>query len=157
MDLYSLGKTPIHPENPTGSDARYDPDFEALQAEIDKLSSPSSTNGVDWKKVSDSAARILSEKSKDLMVASYLAISQIHLNQVDGFAAGTAVLRDLLENYWETLYPPKKRMRGRIGAVNFWAEKAEILLDSMTAKADRETLEVISQSLTELDALLIIG
>ena len=154
MDLSSLGKTPIHPENPTGSDARYDPDFEALQAEIDKLSSPSATNGVDWKKVNDSAARILSEKSKDLVVASYLAISQIHLNQIDGFATGTAVLRDLLENYWETLYPPKKRMRGRIGAVNFWAEKAEALLDSMTAKADRETLEVISQSLTELDALL---
>ena len=78
MDLSTLGKTPIHPENPTGSDARYDPDFEALQTEIDKLSSPSATNGVDWKKVSDSAARILSKKSKDLMAASYLAISQIH-------------------------------------------------------------------------------
>jgi type VI secretion system protein VasJ len=154
MDLLSLGKTPIHPENPTGSDIRYDPDFEALQIEIDKLSSPSSTDGIDWKKVSDSAARILSEKSKDLMVASYLAVSQIHLNQIDGFSVGTAVMRDLLENYWESLYPPKKRMRGRIGAINFWAEKTEALLGSMTAKSDKETIASINESLTALEAIL---
>lgn len=154
MDLYLLGKTPIHPENPTGSDARYDPDFEVLQSEIDKLSSPSSTNGVDWKKVSDTAARILSKKSKDLMAASYLAVGQIHLNQIAGFAVGATVLRDLLENYWETLYPSKKRMRGRIGALNFWVEKAGGLLESINATADRETLDTINQALTDLEALL---
>ena len=154
MDLYLLGKTPIHPETPTGSDARYDPDFEVLQSEIDKLSSPSAANGVDWKKVSDTAARILSEKSKDLMAASYLAVGQIHLNQIDGFAVGATVLRDLLENYWETLYPSKKRMRGRIGALNFWVEKAGGLLETINATADRKTLDTINQALTDLEALL---
>ena len=151
MDLFLLGKTPIHPENPTGSDIRYDPDFELLQAEIDKLSSPSSTNGIDWKKVSDLSARILSEKSKDLMAASYLAVAQIHLNQIDGFAVGTTVLRDLFENYWETLFPPKKRMRGRAGAVYFWVEKVEPLLGSMNIKVDSEIIDTIDQSITELD------
>lgn len=154
MDLLLLGKAPIHPETPTGSDVRYDPDFEALQAEIDKLSLPSSSDVVDWKKVSESAARILSEKSKDLMVASYLGVGQIHLNRIEGFAVGATVLRDLLENYWETLFPPKKRMRGRVGAINFWIEKAEALLEGVNETADVETLDTINKTLADLEALL---
>lgn len=149
-----LGQTPIHPESPAGSDIRYDPDFEALQTEIDKLSSPSSIDGVDWKKASDYAARILSEKSKDLTVASYLAVSQVHLNGIDGLDAGVTILRDLLKHYWETLFPPKKRMRGRIGAIYFWMEKIEAPLGAMHETVEMEKLTRIRQNLLELDELL---
>lgn len=154
MDLLSLGKNPIHPDAPTGSDIRYDPDFEALQAEIDKLSSPTSTEGVDWSKVSDNAARILSEKSKDLTAASYLAVSQLHINRIDGLAVGVTILRDLLEHYWENLFPPKKRMRGRIGAIDFWVEKCEAALGGMHETVDANTLDRIKQTLLDLDELL---
>ena len=149
-----LGKTPIHPDAPAGSDIRYDPDFEALQAEIDKLSSPSATDGVDWKKVSDNAIRILSEKSKDLTVAGYLAVSQVHINRIGGFAVGVTILRDLIMHYWEDLFPPKKRMRGRAGAIQFWLEKSEAALGGMQEAADMETLDRIRQALTDLDGLL---
>jgi type VI secretion system protein VasJ len=154
MDLLMLGKNPVHPEHPTGSDARYDPDFEMLQAEIEKLSSPTATEGVNWQKVSDAAARILAEKSKDLMAASYLAVSQTQLNKMKGFAVGVTVLRDLMATYWEDLYPPKKRMRGRAGAISFWAEKTEAQLDGMDTAVDRETLSTASDVLSDLDELL---
>lgn len=153
MDFSLLGKTPISAEAPTGSDVRYDPDFEALQAEIDKLASPSATDGIDWNKVNTRAARILSEKSKDLLVASYLAVSQIHVDQLSGMAVGVTVFRDLLTNYWDNLFPPKKRMRGRLGAIQFWVEKTDAALGGMSPAADMETLELIRQTLTELDAL----
>lgn len=149
-----LGQTPIHPETPAGSDIRYDPDFEALQTEIDKLSSPSSIHGVDWRKVSDLAVRILSEKSKDLTVASYLAVSHVHLNGIDGLDAGVTILRDLLKHYWETLFPPKKRMRGRIGAIYFWMEKIEAPLGALHETVEMEKLIQIRQNLLELDELL---
>lgn len=149
-----LGKAPIHPDTPAGSDIRYDPDFEVLQAEIDKLSSPSATDGVDWKKVNDNAVRILSEKSKDLTVAVYLAVSQTHINRIDGFGIGLTILRDLLQHYWEDLFPPKKRMRGRAGAIQFWLEKSETALSGMQETADMETLEGIRQTLMDLDGLL---
>ncbi len=154
MDLLLLGKTPIHPDAPAGSDIRYDPDFEALQAEIDKLSSPSATDGVDWKKVNDNAVRILSEKSKDLTVASYLAVSQVHVNRIDGFALGVTVLCDLLRHYWDDLFPPKKRMRGRAGAIQFWLEKSEAALGGIQEAADMETLDRIRQTLMDMDGLL---
>ncbi len=153
MDFILLGKTPINPESPTGSDVRYDPDFEALQAEIDKLASPSASEAIDWNKVNVQAARILSEKSKDLLVASYLAVSQIHVKQLSGMAVGVTVFRDLIKHYWDKLFPPKKRMRGRLGAIQFWVEKTDAALSGMTPAADMETLELIQQGLTDLDAL----
>ena len=73
MDLLFLGKDPIAPDQPTGSDVRYSPEFEALQAEMDKLSLPRAIGTLDWEKVADQAAEILARKSKDLLVASYLA------------------------------------------------------------------------------------
>ena len=123
MDLLSLGKNPINPDQPTGSDVRYEPEFEELQSEIDKLSSPSFSGGIEWQKVSDMAAFILAEKSKDLLVASYLAVSQVYIRQIEGLAVGLTVMHDLVDQFWDTLFPPKKRMRGRLGAVEWWIEK----------------------------------
>lgn len=153
MDFFLLGKTPINAESPTGTDVRYDPDFEALQAEIDKLASPSATDGTDWNKVNALAARILSDKSKDLLVASYLAVSQTHINQLSGMAVGVTVFRDLIQNYWDNLFPLKKRMRGRLGAIQFWVEKTDAALGAMTPAADMETLELIRQALSDLETL----
>jgi type VI secretion system protein VasJ len=66
MEIDSLGKDPIQPDQPAGSDVRYEPEYEQLQAEIDKLSSPSASGGIDWKKVNDLAVSILDKKCKDL-------------------------------------------------------------------------------------------
>ena len=51
MDLISLGKEPISEDKPTGEDVRYEPEFEELQGEIDKLSSPSASGTIDWEKI----------------------------------------------------------------------------------------------------------
>ena len=45
MDMWSLGISPINADQPTGADARYEPEFDKLQAEIDKLSSPTASSG----------------------------------------------------------------------------------------------------------------
>ena len=127
MDLINLGKEPIAGEQPAGADARYEPEFESLQAEIDKLASPSAGQ-VDWKSIVDGAAGILASKSKDLTAASYLAVGLIRTQKADGLVQGTRVLKDLLETYWDTLYPPKKRMRGRAGAITWWFERSVLEL-----------------------------
>jgi len=114
MDLLLLGKSPINSEQPTGIDVRYDPTFEQLQAEIDKLSSPSAASAIDWKKVVNLASEILSEKSKDLLITSYLAVGLIHTLKMEGLGIGLKIYIDLVNQFWENLYPKKKRMRGRI-------------------------------------------
>lgn len=143
MDLLLLGKEPIDADQPTGVDYRYEPEFEELQAQIDKLSSPTEAI-TDWKKAVALGSQILEQKSKDLLVASYLAVALIHRQQVEGLGIGLRILADLLEQFWENLYPSKKRMRGRVGAIRWWLEKSE------TALSDLKPAPLPSEQLTQL-------
>jgi type VI secretion system protein VasJ len=155
MEILSLGKDPIQPDQPGGSDVRYDPEYEQLQAEIDKLSVPSASGGTDWEKVSNLSSAILANKSKDLLVATYLAVSQVHLRRIDGLADGLIVIHDLVANYWDNMFPPKKRMRGRMGAVEWWVEKTEAALIAVKHEpVAAEKLEAIQTTLSQIDTLL---
>ena len=155
MEIYSLGKDPIQADQPAGSDVRYEPEYEELQAEIDKLSVPSASGGTDWKKVSDLAGAILAKKSKHLLVASYLAVSQVHMRQIEGLADGLTVIHDLIATYWEGMFPPKKRMRGRLGAIEWWVEKTETALTGLKPQpVAAGKLEAIQKTLSQIDALL---
>lgn len=128
MDLSSLGKAPVSAERPCGSDVRYDPAFEELQAEVDKLSSPSASGSVNWEKIVRFASDILAHRSKDLVVAGYLAVALIYTRQHEGLAIGVKLLTEMMGKFWEELYPPKERMRGRLRAMEWWAEKTEAAL-----------------------------
>jgi len=155
MDLLSLGKEPINPGQPAGTDVRYEPEFEELQAEIDKLSSPSAESPVDWKEVVEFSSSILAEKSKDILVASYLAVALIHTRQIEGLAIGLRVLSGLMAEFWENLYPSKKRMRGRAGAIDWWLEKSTIALDELKATpVPPEQLEQLTEDLGRVEQLL---
>ncbi|RJP44576.1 MAG: type VI secretion system protein TssA [Desulfobacteraceae bacterium] len=155
MDFLALGKEPISPDQPAGYDVRYEPEFDLLQAEIDKLSSPSALAGADWKKVHEISAKILSEKSKDLFVACCFAVSQIHIRRIDGLADGLRILHDMVTMYWDQMFPPKKRMRGRLGAVEFWIEKTESALEGIAAGGSGDNKwEDIRQHLEGLTSFL---
>lgn len=131
VDLWTLGKNPVSADQPAGTDIRYDPDFEALQAELGKLSSPSAAGAVDWEKVIQMASGLLANKSKDIWVASALAVALIYTRQAEGLAIGMRVCRDLVTNFWDNLYPPKKRIRGRLQTIAWWLEKTESALASV--------------------------
>ena len=155
MDYFKLGKDPISAEAPTGWDARYEPEFEALQAEIDKLASPTASGGVNWKKVGDLSAQILAEESKDLLVASYFAVSQVRADKGEGLAVGLTVMHDLAANFWDQLFPDKKRMRGRLSAFEWWLEKTmSALEDQNVPSVAAETAETMVSNLDGLDNLL---
>ncbi|ANA41319.1 type VI secretion protein [Geobacter anodireducens] len=126
LDIASIGKEPICPERPAGEDIRYDPLFDALQAEVDKLTSPAAAGTVDWERVVRMAADILATRSKDLLVASYLAVGLVQTRGGDGLALGLTVWRDLLERFWCTLYPT--RTRGRQRSVEWWLDRTAIAL-----------------------------
>ncbi|OPX40632.1 MAG: hypothetical protein B1H13_06450 [Desulfobacteraceae bacterium 4484_190.3] len=131
MELLLLGKEGIDEKSPTGINIRYEPEFDELQAEIDKLSSPTSSGSFDWEKVIKISTEILAGKSKDLLVASYLAVALIHTKKIDGLSIGLQIYGDLLEFFWDDLFPPKKRLRGRIGAIEWWLEKSTAVLEQL--------------------------
>ncbi|MGM0451985.1 MAG: type VI secretion system protein TssA [Thermodesulfobacteriota bacterium] len=156
MDILSLGKTPISEESPTGKDTTYLPEFEEIQNEIDKLSVVTDQAGqVNWNRVLDLSGRILSEKSKNILVAAYMAEALMKTRQLEGLQQGTRVIKDLVENYWDTFYPPKKRKKGRINALRWWYEHAEAFLKNHEpAPVPPQTVDAIKQTLSELDGLL---
>lgn len=151
-----MGKTPISPEKPAGEDIRYEPEFEALQAEIEKLSSTTSTGAVDWQKVVDLSGEILGQKSKNLIVAGYLCVAMLQTDGLDGLAPGMAIYADLVENFWPDLYPLKKRMRGRKNAIEWLLEKLQTFVESLPEDASLRDEERagITESLNRLDTFL---
>ncbi|WP_299983411.1 type VI secretion system protein TssA [Desulfobacula sp.] len=123
MDIINLGSTPISEDTPTGKDVRYEPSFESLSQEIGKMGSPSASSGINWDTVINLSVQILEKESKHLQVASYLNYGLIKTQGLEGLYQGVHIFKGLLENFWETMFPPKKRMKGRKGIVTWWAEK----------------------------------
>ncbi len=155
MDISSLGKEPICAERPAGADVRYDAAFAELQEEVDKLSLPSAAGGVNWEKVTRFAAEILAHKSKDLLVATYLAVALIYTRRQDGFSCGVKLIMDLLVRFWEELYPPKARARGRLRSLEWWIEKSENALGQLPARSiPEEQARLILANLEQIEQLL---
>jgi len=155
MELLSLGKDPIRPEQPAGEDIRYDAGFEALQMEIDKMSSPSGPKSLDWEKVSRLSTDILGTKSKDLLVAGYFSVAQVYTRGLDGLGAAATIMGELIENYWDTLFPRKARMRGRVRALEWWLERTEGALKQLPrAPVPEEQLTRLRESLEKIEQLL---
>ena len=156
MDLSELGVKPISEGQPAGEDVRYEQEFEDLQAEIDKLSSASTGGeGIQWDMVVKLSIGILSEKSKNFQVATYMAVALLHTDQFEGLVQGTVVLQGLLENFWDTMFPPKKRMRGRLNAVEWWVEQTQAYLDDYQPDPlDPDLVERARQALDALDRTL---
>ena len=79
---------PLAGENPGGMDARYEPEYEALQSEIEKLSSITQSSSCNWQTVADNAIKLLCEKSKDYLLACYLAVALGQREGAEGMLAG---------------------------------------------------------------------
>lgn len=155
MELLELGKNPISDQEPAGEDVRAEPEYEELEGEIGKLSSISATGGVDWDKVINLSQEILGQKSKNLLISCYLCVGLLKSEGLKGLAQGVHVIRDLLDNFWDTMYPPKKRMRGRANAITWWSEKVEAAIaDRNGEKWQQADFDAFKEDLDALDAFL---
>lgn len=128
MNIENLGSQPIPGPNPAGQDARYDVEYEQLQAEIDKLNSVTKVEEVDWKRVVDLSGNILERKAKDLLAAAYMSVGLTQTRGLEGLVLGMRILKEMTTTFWEDCFPPKKRLRGRINAFSWWQEKTLIWL-----------------------------
>ncbi len=146
---------PIKDTHPAGADVRYEPEFEELQAEIDKLSLPSATTTVNWLHVKQLSSTILTTKSKDLLVASYFAIAGIRVDKLEVLEAGLTVFGGIIETYWDSLFPSKKRMRGRIAAITWLLEKCESAIENIEIDpVSEEFVTALQEQVQKIDALL---
>ena len=156
MEIIDLGKTPISTDLPSGEDVRYEPEYEELQTEIEKLSSPTSQGATDWDKVVGLATTILGEKSKDLLVASYLFVGLLQSQGLEALAPGMNMYRGLITGFWDSLFPLKKRMRARKNALEWWLDKMLGVLNALPkgSTVAKETKRALLEDVEALDDFL---
>src|SRR4051794_6122133 len=59
----------------------------------------------DWRPVYQNATKVLTEKSKDLEITAYLIEALTRLHGFAGLRDGFRLARELVEKYWDGLYP----------------------------------------------------
>ena len=120
--LLSIGSSVISEDSPCGINAKYEPSFEALEAELAKQESLSAET-VDWKEVKALATDLLQNTTKDFLVACYLSHSLNITEGYEGLLVGIKILEAFTDNHWQDSFPPAKRLRARKTAIEWLVEK----------------------------------
>ena len=156
MDAVALGSKPIPGESPAGFDAKFEPEYEAVLSEINKLGSATQTEPISWARVEDQAGSILAGKSKDLLMAAYLGVALQKMHGLQGLCDAMNLFSALFASFWETAFPPLNRLRRRTNAFEWWHERAyaevQALDDSLPPLPDAFFHELLD-SLDRLDQL----
>ena len=102
---------PIPGENPSGESLRYAPVFdkikEARRADDDAPQGEwqFERKTSDYPLVIKLAGEALATKSKDLQLAAWLTEAILRKEGFQGLKAGLELIKGLIENFWDTLYP----------------------------------------------------
>jgi len=144
---------PIPGDKPGGENAQYDARHEALRAEVAKLESM--TGGeVDWPMVISTSRSLLTETTKDLLVASFFAYGSMQTDGLNGLATGFELMRGLLADFWEPMFPPLKRMRARTNAMDWLISRLENALTRLPlSPADRPALDATTEAFKALSSV----
>lgn len=102
---------PIPGENPAGADLRYDPLYDKVkEARREDDDAPQGEwerprKVADWNAVIKLTGDALATRTKDLQLAAWLTEAMLRKEGFAGLAGGLTLLRELLEKFWDTLYP----------------------------------------------------
>lgn len=102
---------PIPGDNPSGESLRYAPVYDQIkearreEEDIAQGEWQHERKKADWPLVVELASEALATKSKDLQLAAWLAEAMLRREGFAGLDASLGLIRSLLENFWDTLYP----------------------------------------------------
>ena len=135
---------PISPATPSGSSARYEPDYERILVEVGKLEAPTG-GAVDWIQVATLGKKLLGSKSKDMLVAAYTGFALFAPKKsLAGLLEGMVLVSELTDRFWDSLFPDGKRQKARANAVSWFVQRVSLSIgDVVPAPADREVVEAL--------------
>jgi len=155
QEFVALGTSPVPGGKPAGNtEYRYDcSEWDLLKGEIDLLQSVSGQQP-SWNKVQKYVQTILSEKCKDIAVASYGAYALLQTDGYAGLAAGLELIKGILTAHWDGAFPIKPK--GRENALDWLGERAMEVVDKMptASESDRAVLTACIAALDGLNAVM---
>ena len=116
MDIDTL-LAPISDAQPTGADARVEPDITqnyyslkdarttARAAERSNIFDSSQSEIPEWLTIVNQAPQVLCEQTKDLEICCWYTEALIRKDGFSGLKHGFEVIRGLIEEFWDELYP----------------------------------------------------
>lgn len=135
-----------------GEDVSYDPLFESVKAEIDRLQSLEGGR-VDWAAVVTNTEELLGDKSKDFRAACYYATAKPHTSGVEGLLDGLVVLTDLVAAFWEPMFPPLRRPKARANLLLWYSDTVGAMCGSENPGfGDRDVVLAADEVSKRLDA-----
>ena len=103
---------PFEGDSPLGENVQYGERYEAIQKEIRKLTAASSKEiSVDWKVIRNQSIELLSQESKDLSVACFLAVALFLEDGYGGARDGLEIVRIFVSDHWGGIFPPREVRR----------------------------------------------
>jgi type VI secretion-associated protein, ImpA family len=103
---------PISESNPSGENLRYAPVYDKIkEARRQDDDAPQGEwqrerKVADYVLVMKLAGDSLATKTKDLQLAAWLTEALLQRENIGGLLAGLRLIKGLIENFWDTLYPP---------------------------------------------------
>ncbi|MBC7203031.1 MAG: type VI secretion system domain-containing protein, partial [Pusillimonas sp.] len=109
----------------------------------------------DWALVEQLGSSLLSTQTKDFMLAAWVSAAWMERYGLQGLDAGLELHAGLIETFWNTAFPPLKRLRGRRNALSWWLERASRWLESNALPAiDATAHGKLVDSATRIDNAL---
>ncbi|MGB9595024.1 MAG: type VI secretion system protein TssA, partial [Candidatus Poribacteria bacterium] len=101
----------------------------------------------DWGEVVRAGTVILTQKAKDISVAIWLCMGLYQTQGYKGLSVGLEICYNIIDKFWEVLYPPLKRIRGRAAPIIWLAVRLNPLVTEK-APTDSDAEAVVSCAIT---------
>ena len=137
--IAEIGALAITDQAPASVDATETPEYVEIRHQISRIGL-GGVRAVDWQQVVANAVVVVRERSKNLRIGAYLAYGLYETHGLRGLGVGFGVLCDMCDAYWNDLHPPPGRLRGRVLALEWLAEKVVAALDRSDAEMDASDL-----------------
>ena len=128
---------PIPGDNPAGEPLRYQGTYDQI-ANARREDDPSLSQGIyksslkraDWAGVEALCIDALTNRTKDLQIASWLLESWLHLHGFAGVTSGLNLLGGLCEQFWDHVYPSLEvdEIEGRVAPIDWVEQKLTLKL-----------------------------
>lgn len=135
---------PISDDQPAGEDSRYEPQFEEVVNEVNKLKNldiKSREDLTDWRKVLKLSTELLQKQTKDTTILGHLCVALLHVERYSGLAAGLLAYKEVVAQHWEQMYPALRRIRGRAGDYKWMMDQLSKAVDPQFEMPDLSYIE----------------